>query len=203
MPRRKHLDNTTPNSYNSYINALKRKWQTEDIGEDTYDYRSLLKNDPRTAYNVLYDKNGAHFPDTYKFPTHPTFSTESKYSNGSTPGGTWIQNNNGTWVFHHSPYTARHLDITDDYLGNNYYVSGVPELSYYNGSYRLPTITITARRKRTLRNGGRIYIKPENRGKFTETMRRTGKTAEELSHSSNPLTRKRAIFALNARKWKH
>ena len=53
------------------------------------------------------------------------------------------------------------------------------------------------------RNGGGIHIKPENRGKFTETMRRTGKTAEELSHSSNPLTRKRAIFALNARKWKH
>jgi len=53
------------------------------------------------------------------------------------------------------------------------------------------------------RNGGGIHIKPENRGKFTETMRRTGKSAEELSHSSNPLTRKRAIFALNARKWKH
>lgn len=53
------------------------------------------------------------------------------------------------------------------------------------------------------RNGGDIHIKPENRGKFTETMRRTGKSAEELSHSSNPLTRKRAIFALNARKWKH
>lgn len=51
--------------------------------------------------------------------------------------------------------------------------------------------------------GGKIHIKPENRGKFTETMRRTGKSAEELSHSSNPLTRKRAIFALNARKWKH
>lgn len=49
--------------------------------------------------------------------------------------------------------------------------------------------------------GGKIHIKPENRGKFTATMKRTGKTAEELSHSSNPLTRKRAIFALNARKW--
>lgn len=48
-----------------------------------------------------------------------------------------------------------------------------------------------------------IHINPANRGKFTETMRRTGKTAEELSHSSNPLTRKRAIFALNARKWNH
>lgn len=51
--------------------------------------------------------------------------------------------------------------------------------------------------------GGSIHIKPENRGKFTETKRRTGKTTEELTHSSNPLTRKRAIFAQNARKWHH
>ena len=53
------------------------------------------------------------------------------------------------------------------------------------------------------RRGGRIYIKPKNRGKFTATMKRTGKTAEQLRHSKNPLTRKRAIFALNARKWHH
>ena len=50
-------------------------------------------------------------------------------------------------------------------------------------------------------DGGSIYIKPENRGKFTETKRRTGKTTEELTHSKNPLTRKRAIFALNSRHW--
>lgn len=49
--------------------------------------------------------------------------------------------------------------------------------------------------------GGGIHIKPENRGKFTETKRRTGKTTEELTHSKNPLTRKRAIFALNSRHW--
>lgn len=46
-----------------------------------------------------------------------------------------------------------------------------------------------------------IHIKKENRGKFTQTMKRTGKTAEQLKHSSNPLTRKRATFAINARKW--
>lgn len=32
---------------------------------------------------------------------------------------------------------------------------------------------------------------------------KTGKTTEELTHSKNPLTRKRAIFAQNAKKWKH
>lgn len=54
-----------------------------------------------------------------------------------------------------------------------------------------------------LANGSGIHIKKENRGKFTETKRRTGKTTEELTHSKNPLTRKRAIFAQNAKKWKH
>ena len=51
--------------------------------------------------------------------------------------------------------------------------------------------------------GGTIHINPKNKGKFTETKRRTGKTTEELTHSKNPLTRKRAIFAQNAKKWHH
>lgn len=54
-----------------------------------------------------------------------------------------------------------------------------------------------------LAQGGTIHIKPENRGKFNATKERTGKTTEELTHSKNPLTRKRAIFAQNAAKWKH
>ena len=48
-----------------------------------------------------------------------------------------------------------------------------------------------------------IHINPANKGKFTETKKRTGKSTEELTHSKNPLTRKRAIFAQNARKWSH
>ena len=52
-------------------------------------------------------------------------------------------------------------------------------------------------------NGKSIHINPANRGKFNATKKRTGKTTEELTHSSNPLTRKRAIFAQNAKKWKH
>lgn len=54
-----------------------------------------------------------------------------------------------------------------------------------------------------LANGSGIHIKKENKGKFTETKKRTGKTTEELTHSKNPLTRKRAIFAQNVKKWKH
>jgi hypothetical protein len=46
-----------------------------------------------------------------------------------------------------------------------------------------------------------IKIKPENKGKFNATKKATGKSAEELKHSKNPLTRKRATFAINAKKW--
>ena len=47
----------------------------------------------------------------------------------------------------------------------------------------------------------KIHIKEKNKGKFNATKKRTGKTTEELTHSKNKLTKKRAIFAQNARKW--
>lgn len=46
-----------------------------------------------------------------------------------------------------------------------------------------------------------IYIKPENRGKFNATKKRTSKTTEQLTHSKNPITKKRAVFAQNAARW--
>ena len=51
--------------------------------------------------------------------------------------------------------------------------------------------------------GKYIHINPANKGKLNATKKRTGKTTEQLAHSKNPLTRKRAIFALNSRKFKH
>lgn len=48
-----------------------------------------------------------------------------------------------------------------------------------------------------------IDIDPKNKGKFTATKKATGKSTEELTHSKNPLTRKRAIFAQNVKKWSH
>lgn len=55
------------------------------------------------------------------------------------------------------------------------------------------------------KNGSKIKIKKENRGKFTEYC--GGKVTQECinkgKHSSDPKIRKRATFADNARKWKH
>ena len=52
-------------------------------------------------------------------------------------------------------------------------------------------------------NGGKIHIKPQNRGKFTALKKRTGHSASWFKAHGTPAQRKMATFALNARKWKH
>lgn len=48
-----------------------------------------------------------------------------------------------------------------------------------------------------------IHIKKKNRGKFTALKKRTGKSASWFKEHGTPAQKKMAIFALNARKWKH
>lgn len=52
-------------------------------------------------------------------------------------------------------------------------------------------------------SGGKIHINPKNKGKFNALLKRTGKSASWFKEHGTPLQKKRAIFALNARKWKH
>jgi len=47
--------------------------------------------------------SGGHFPDKFKKPNHPTFSDESQYSTPESPGGRWVQDGRGGWVFWASP----------------------------------------------------------------------------------------------------
>ena len=55
------------------------------------------------------------------------------------------------------------------------------------------------------KRGRKIFIKKENRGKFTEYC--GGKVTQECirkgKNSKDPKIRKRAIFAENSRKWKN
>ena len=48
-----------------------------------------------------------------------------------------------------------------------------------------------------------IHIKPENRGKFTALKKRTGKSSTWYKEHGTPAQKKMAVFALNAKKWKH
>ena len=54
-----------------------------------------------------------------------------------------------------------------------------------------------------LSEGSGIHIKPENKGKFTEKKKRTGKSTSELLHSKDKKTRAQANFARMAKRhWK-
>lgn len=76
----------------------------------------------------------------------------------------------------------------------------LPQAVYQNGVYSVPSVIFT---KYNSGKDSGIHINPKNRGKFNALKKRTGKTTEQLTHSKNPLTRKRAQFALNSRKWHH
>ena len=58
----------------------------------SYDYKGYYKENAkgREQKNIVEMLLGTqHCPDTYKLPTHPTFSDESIYSNETTKGGHW------------------------------------------------------------------------------------------------------------------
>ena len=58
-----------------------------------------------------------------------------------------------------------------------------------------------------MKKGSKIHIKKENRGKFTASAKRAGRSVQEhAKHVMNdpnatPLQRKRANFAIQAKKW--
>ena len=83
--------------------------------------------------------------------------------------------------------------LYNDYLADH-------GLHIQDGLISLPEVHVRARR---LKDGGRIYIKPENRGKFTALKERTGHSATWFKNNGTPAQKKMAVFALNSRKWKH
>ena len=62
-----------------------------DAEQSRYDYRGYWLDvaskggDQTKAY-----ADGPHFPDTFKQHGHPSFSVESKYSEGPHDGGRWV-----------------------------------------------------------------------------------------------------------------
>lgn len=50
-------------------------------------------------------------------------------------------------------------------------------------------------------SGGKIFIKPENRGKFTALKKRTGHSATWFKENGTPAQKKMAVFELNSKKW--
>ncbi len=92
------------------------------------------------------------------------------------------------------------------YARVNAFLAAIRSGKYQSGKFDtdiLPKKHALSSRKSTSKEigGMKIYIDPANIGKFNATKKRTGKSTEELTHSKNPLTQKRAVFAKNAAQW--
>ena len=117
-PYKTQLSNEEESKFKDWYNKVakyKGLSNNPDSEDQKYDYRGYWKNEPKRD-DILTDNPDAHFTDTYKQPGHPTFSDESMYSNKDTQGGSWSQDKNGKWYFHHSPYTQKYADRTTEYL---------------------------------------------------------------------------------------
>lgn len=94
--------------------------------------------------------------------------------------------------------TAANVDANNDLnIMSNFAANGGPLTMRYSG--------VMSPFGNQFKDGGGIHIKKENRGKFTEYC--GGKVTSECiargKRSSSPTIRKRAVFAQNARKFKH
>ena len=99
--------------------------------------------------------------------------------------------NPDNWVDDLNPETRRYVK----YLA---FDEDIPDSIYTNSAFE-----DAARKRGYMAKGGKIHIKPENRGKFTALKKRTGHSASWFKAHGTPAQKKMAVFALNARKWKH
>lgn len=103
------------------------------------------------------------------------------------------------------PVTQKQKETLINIYKDNIYKNNLEKLLKYRNDNRMNNKKILAEGGNTHANGGKIHIKPENRGKFTEYC--GGKVTSECiakgKRSSDPAVRKRATFAANSRKWKH
>ena len=224
-PKSNYKKTITTNIKPSYKEFLKTV-NPDFVGND-YNLEEAYNNLPYSQTSAwAKNPNKNHLPDTYKLPNHPTFSNESKYYKEGMPAVRWegekaIPINQPAPQPAVTPTVPTYNTPQQMYQGREFMeTTGLRPGNYHPEEVQAALANQTAKGKRAFANGGiiqypdggtimkeykygGIHIKPENKGKFIATKKATGKSTEELTHSKNPVTRKRAIFAQNAAKWHH
>jgi hypothetical protein len=160
------------------------------------------------TYNVNYDPNNKN-----------PYDESLNYMSQETPpmkayGGLIKYDSGGTYRNDYGKYIDKGLDTPRYDYPYNGLMEGNNEYGLYGESNGLANyvdysdinpndLYSESNNDIELYKRGGIHINPANKGKFNALKARTGKTTAQLTHSSNPLTRKRAIFAQNAKKWRH
>lgn len=132
--------------------------------------------------------------------------------------GSWLTKNkeNNLAVIWKDKFTKsadnKSIKILNDIISNSRSQNNLsniwrPESTYNDGVVKLGIENISGivpKFSDIFKKGG-IFIKPENKGKFTEYCKGKVTTSciQKGKNSSDPKIRKRATFAANTRKWKH
>ena len=191
VPIKPNTDASTFDSY-QYITDFKQggilkrveKAQTGIKFEDWYKTVPKEKNDT-TTYNLRRAFELAPKDQLDAFVKDPDAHLYSVYLNKDT----------GEYEF------VKRKDHPTIQLELDWYNSDDPEAVEFRKKYKLDTSGDYYKYIPIGKSG--IHIKPENRGKFTALKKRTGKSSTWYKEHGTPAQKKMAVFALNAKKWKH
>lgn len=186
---------------NSSADSVMNQWANQDFGKDftksDIGKDGLFSNRAKNKYNKLKKQqdiarnraltsyeNAAEAADT-----QTDLNAMANFAAFGGPLGMWGDYGSGAIGYE---LAKENLGIKALNAANKGRITSLPN------SFESPELN-------TFANGGKIHIKPENRGKFTKYC--GGKVTSECiakgKRSSDPAVRKRATFAANARKWKH
>lgn len=182
------------NNSNTYF---VKSWDLNDYGKHgdsggtTYGSRQFLAD--------LYDKVGSPFVQTSGFK-------QIKDWDGKVASEDDLDISKET--FKNIPYIKRQIEWIEALRADHgdawdAWADQAIENLYTNYVNDLKATSLIPVEYRKFKSGGKIHIKPENRGKFTALKKRTGHSASWFKAYGTPAQRKMATFALNARKWKH
>lgn len=150
--------------------------------------------------------------------TNGAVQTAAKEGNSSVLMKNVIDSNGGPDGQHYAiddlatlkPEQMKLADITYDDAGNLIPLSKRfnwtnPDIRYMLAPFLIGGAGYGAYNKLSSYKNGKspIHIKPANRGKFTALKKRTGHSASWFKENGTPEQKKMAVFALNAKKWKH
>lgn len=155
-------------TYQQWVSAMASKypWLELNSANAGYDYERYFNENYQDAISRLSESEPRHFEDTYKLPSHITFSDESVYSTPRNKGGRWI----GDDLFIPSPANVErypwlykaYKPVREEDIYSHKFEKGGPEEELYSAG-TLPEVAITA---------SRIYDKD-----FEKTYKKYGKYA--------------------------
>ena len=184
---------------NSSADSVMNQWANQDFGKDftksDIGKDGLFSNKAKNKYNKLKKQqdiarnraltsyeNAAEAADT-----QTDINAMANFAAFGGPLGMWGDYGSGAIGYE---LAKENLGIKALNAANKGRITSLPN------SFESPELN-------TFADGGKIYIKPENRGKFTALKERTGKSATWFKEHGTPAQKKMATFALNSRKWKH